>query len=150
MIIEFPKTNSMTYLEFVLRLITAMTAGMIIGFERQLLNKPAGLRTNTLVAMGAALFVLLSINVTQYDGDPTRIIGQIVTGVGFLGAGIIFKEGTDVYGLTTAATVWCSAAVGSLAGAGYYVETGIATLAILAVNFLLVPVDKWLSGRKKN
>lgn len=74
-----------------------------------------------MVATGAALFVLLSANLTQNNGDVTRIIGQVVTGIGFLGAGIIFKEGLNILGLTTAATVWCSAAVGSFAGAGLLV-----------------------------
>jgi putative Mg2+ transporter-C (MgtC) family protein len=121
---------------------------MFIGLERELLNKPAGLRTNTLVAIGAALFVLLSLKITQENGDATRIIGQVVVGVGFLGAGLIFKEGSDVVGLTTAATVWCSAAVGSLAGAGYYIETLIGVSAIVLVNHLLIKVDKWLDKKK--
>ena len=122
---------------------------MLIGFERQWQHKSAGLRTNTLVAVGATLFVLLSVNITRSNGDVTRIIGQVVTGIGFLGAGIIFKEGINIHGLTTAATVWCSAAAGCLAGAGYYVETLIGVVAIIMVNFLLMPVDKWLSGRKE-
>ena len=138
----------MTYLEFTLRLLSGLGAGMLIGFERQSQHKAAGLRTNTLVATGAALFVLLSVLVTQKNGDMTRIIGQVVTGIGFLGAGIIFKEGISIHGLTTAATLWCSAAVGCLAGAGYYVETLIGTVAIITVNALLLPVDKWLSNRK--
>ncbi len=138
----------MTYIEFTLRLLSGLGAGMLIGFERQWQHKAAGLRTNTLVATGAALFVLLSVNLTQNNGDVTRIIGQVVTGIGFLGAGIIFKEGLNILGLTTAATVWCSAAVGSFAGAGYYVETLIGVVAILTVNILLIPVDKWLSNRK--
>lgn len=138
----------MTYIEFTLRLLTGLGAGMLIGFERQWHHKAAGLRTNTLVATGAALFVLLSVSLTQNNGDVTRIIGQVVTGIGFLGAGIIFKEGSNILGLTTAATVWCSAAIGSLAGAGYYVETLIGVVAILTVNTLLIPVDKWLSNRK--
>ena len=138
----------MSYVEFTLRLLTALGAGMLIGLERELLNKPAGLRTNTLVAIGAALFVLLSLKLTQDNGDATRIIGQVVVGVGFLGAGLIFKEGSDVYGLTTAATVWCSAAVGSLAGAGYYIETLIGVSAVVLVNHLLIKVDKWLEKKK--
>ncbi|MDY0081515.1 MAG: MgtC/SapB family protein [Ignavibacteriaceae bacterium] len=140
----------MTYLEFALRLFTGLGAGMIIGFERQWQHqhRSAGLRTNTLVATGAALFVLLSVNLTQNNGDVTRIIGQVVTGIGFLGAGIIFKEGNNIIGLSTAVTVWCSAAVGSLAGAGYYVETLIGVVAVLTVNTILMPVDKWLSKRK--
>ncbi len=133
--------------EFAIRILCAIGAGFLIGFERQWHHKAAGLRTNTLVALGASIFVLLSINISEPNGDVTRIISQVVTGIGFLGAGIIFKEGLNVHGLTTAATVWCSAAVGCTAAAGYYAETFIATLAITAVNLLLLPVGKWLSKR---
>lgn len=104
----------MTITEFTIRLLFAAFAGMLIGFERQWNNKSAGIRTNTLVAIGAALYVLLSININNEGNGVTRIIGQVVTGIGFLGAGIIFKEGLNVRGLTTAATVWCSAAIGYL------------------------------------
>lgn len=138
----------MTTTDFTLRLLTAMAAGLIIGFERQWHHKSAGLRTNTLVATGAALFVLLSINLTQESGDVTRIIGQVVTGIGFLGAGIIFKEGSNVHGLTTAATVWCSAAAGSVAAGGFYLETLIGVVAIISINLLLNPLGVWLSKRK--
>jgi putative Mg2+ transporter-C (MgtC) family protein len=72
-----------------------------------------------------------------------------VTGVGFLGAGIIFKEGSEVYGLTTAATIWCSAAVGCMAGAGFFMETFIGVVAIITVNLLLIPVDRFMDKRKK-
>lgn len=135
--------------EFILRLLTASMAGIIIGFERQWNQKSAGLRTNALVATGSALYVLLSITITASSGDVTRIIGQVVSGIGFLGAGIIFKEGLSIHGLTTAATVWCSAAVGCLAAAGFYTYTLIGTVAILVVNVVLLPVDKWLSERKQ-
>ena len=139
----------MTYHEFAIRLLAGIGAGLLIGIEREWQNKPAGLRTNTLVATGSALFVLLSINMTQESGDVTRIIAQVVTGIGFLGAGIIFKEGSNIYGLTTAATIWCSAAVGCLAAAGYFVETLIGVTAIIFINLILIPVDKWLSNKRK-
>lgn len=139
----------MTTLEFALRLLTALSSGFIIGFERQWHQKSAGLRTNIMVATGAALYVLLSVNLTVENGDPTRIIGQVVTGVGFLGAGIIFKEGINIRGLTTAATIWCSAAIGSMAAAGYYLETLIGVLAIVSINVILVPFDKWLAAKKR-
>jgi len=88
----------MTSIEFILRLLAALFAGLFIGFERQWHHKSAGLRTNTLVSVGAAIFVLLSINVTQNGtGDVTRIIGQVVTGIGFLCGDIIFKEGINVH-----------------------------------------------------
>ena len=140
----------MTNIEFTLRLLTALGAGLAIGFERQWHHKSAGLRTNTLVSIGAAIFVLLSITITENgNGDVTRIIGQVVTGIGFLCAGIIFKEGLNVHGLTTAVTVWCCSAVGCLAAAGYFEETVIATVFIIAVNLLLKPLDEWLTKRSK-
>jgi putative Mg2+ transporter-C (MgtC) family protein len=138
----------MTYRDFTFRLLAALLAGLIIGVERQWNHKSAGLRTNTLVSIGSALFVLLSIQVTNgVGGDATRIIGQVVTGIGFLCAGIIFKEGINVHGLTTAVTVWCSSAVGCMAASGMYRETCIATLFIIVVNLLLKPLDEWLSKR---
>ncbi len=137
--------------EFILRLLLAMAAGMVIGFERQWHHKSAGLRTNTLVAVGAALYVLLSMRIMENGvGDITRVIGQVVVGVGFLGAGIIFRESINVRGLTTAATIWCSAAVGCLAAAGYYFETAIGVLAVISVNSLMVPVDRWLKRRRRS
>jgi putative Mg2+ transporter-C (MgtC) family protein len=131
-----------------LRLLTALVAGLLIGFERQWHHKSAGLRTNTLVSVGAAIFVLLSLIITaKGNGDVTRIIAQVVTGIGFLCAGIIFKEGMNVHGLTTAVTVWCCSAVGCLAAAGYFIETFIATFFIIAVNLILKPLDEWLTTR---
>lgn len=139
----------MITIDFTLRLLTAIGAGFIIGFERQWHHKSAGLRTNTLVATGAALYVLLSINLTVENGDVTRIIGQVVTGIGFLGAGIIFKEGLTVHGLTTAATVWCSSAIGCIAASGYFIETLIGVVAVISINSILIPLDKWLADRKE-
>ncbi len=136
--------------EFIFRLLMAMVAGMVIGFERQWHRKSAGLRTNTLVAVGAALYVLLSIQITgEGEGDVTRIIGQVVVGIGFLGAGIIFKESINVKGLTTAATIWCSSAVGCLAAAGYYFETMISVLVVITINSIFIPLDKWLTRRRR-
>ncbi len=138
----------MTNIEFSTRIFVALLSGVLIGFERQWHHKSTGLQINTLVSVGSAIYVLLSIMVTQTTGDVTRIIGQVVTGIGFLCAGVIFKEGTSVHGLTTAVTIWCSSAVGCLAGAGYYLETGIVTFVILAINLALKPVDLWLANRK--
>lgn len=140
----------MTYMDFILRLLAALGAGFLIGIEREWQNKPAGLRTNTLVATGSALFVLLSVRINENYGDVndmTRIVGQVVTGIGFLGAGIIFKQGSDIKGLTTAATIWCSAAVGCFAGSGLFVETLIGVVSIITINMLLMPADRWLSEK---
>jgi putative Mg2+ transporter-C (MgtC) family protein len=140
----------MTITDFVLRLSTAFAAGLLIGLERQWKHKSAGLRTNMLVALGSALYVLLSINMTEEHGDVTRIIGQVVTGVGFLGAGIIFKEGLNIHGLTTAATVWCSSAIGCVAAGGFYAEAAIGTAFILIVNLVLMPLDSLLSKKQSD
>src|SRR6202049_3808827 len=104
-------------------LAVALSLSAVIGFERQWRNRLAGLRTNTLVALGAASFVTFSALVPG-DASPTRVAAQVVSGIGFLGAGLIFREGLSVRGLNTAATLWCSAAVGVVAGAGYHAPAG--------------------------
>jgi len=104
-----------------LRLGLALVLGSAIGIERQWQQKMAGLRTNALVALGASGFVVFSGLVGE--GDPIRIAAQVVTGIGFLGAGVILREGVNVHGLNTAATLWCSAMVGTIAGAGFAVST---------------------------
>ena len=134
---------------YILRMVIALVCGAIIGFERQWHHKSAGLRTNTLVAMGAAIYVLISFQLTAEGGDVTRIIGQVVTGIGFLGAGVILHRGVDVQGLTTAATIWCSSAVGCLAGAGLIVEAFFSTVLILIVNLIFLKFDNYL-GKRKN
>lgn len=138
----------MTLLSFVLRLLASIFAGGLVGLERQYSNKSAGFRTNTLVAMGACIYVLINVTLTGVGGDPTRIIGQIVTGIGFLGAGVILHHGGNIHGLTTAATIWCSAALGSLAGLGLYWETLICTVAIIIVNTTF-KADRFLSKYEK-
>ncbi|MFT3884394.1 MAG: MgtC/SapB family protein [Flavobacteriales bacterium] len=134
---------------FVARIMVAVLAGAIIGFERQFHHKAAGMRTNILAATGAALFVLLSFMATPPQGDVTRIIAQVVTGVGFLGAGIIFKDGLNVFGLTTAVTIWCSSAIGCLAGAGFAKEATVAAVIVVAVNASLKTLDTWLDKHSK-
>lgn len=134
---------------FILPLLAATAAGGAIGLERQINNKSAGLRTNTLVAVGACIFVLINVHLTENGGDPTRIIGQIVTGIGFLGAGVILHRGVNVQGLTTAATIWCSAALGCLAGLSLYWETAICTVLIVLINTSFKKADKWVLGNKK-
>jgi putative Mg2+ transporter-C (MgtC) family protein len=140
----------MSVQEFSTRVFLALLMGFIIGFERQWHHKSAGLRTNTLVAVGSALYVLLSIMLTQTGGDVTRIIGQVVTGIGFLCAGVIYRESFNVHGLTTAVTIWCSSAIGCLAAAGFFKESIIATLIILIVNTILKPIDSWLNNKNND
>src|SRR5580698_3012369 len=114
-----------SFTETALRLTVALLLGSAIGFERQWHQKMAGLRTNALVALGACGFCVFSAMVGQ--GDPTRVAAQVVTGIGFLGAGVILREGVNVHGLNTAATLWCSAMVGTFAGGGFWVPSLVAT-----------------------
>lgn len=141
----------MTMLEMAPRLVTGLGLGAIIGMERQWRARGAGLRTNALVATGATLFVLLSaygfnpgLEVGARVADPTRVAAQIVSGIGFLGAGVILRDGLNVRGLNTAATLWCAAAVGALAGAGMYPVAALGTLAVIAANLLLRPLGRRL------
>jgi putative Mg2+ transporter-C (MgtC) family protein len=120
-------------------LAVAVTVGAAIGFERQWRQRLAGLRTNTLVALGAASYVVFE-NLVSTEPSPTRVAAQVVSGIGFLGAGIIFREGLNVRGLNTAATLWCSAAVGVLAGGGALSYAALAASMVIAVNLLLRPL----------
>ncbi|MFN8276991.1 MAG: MgtC/SapB family protein [Chitinophagales bacterium] len=136
--------------QFILRVVVALIAGMAIGLEREIHHKNAGIRTNGLVSLGSAIFVLLSYGMIQdHGGDITRIIGQVVTGVGFLCAGVIMHRGGNPQGLTTAATVWCSAGIGCMAAAGYFAETAIACGIVLFVNGVMHVVDDWIDKRSK-
>src|SRR5436853_7299830 len=99
-------------LDLLLRLLLAAGLGAAIGIERELHRKPAGLRTNILIALGAALMTMISIELARVGGTPDRIAAQIVTGIGFLGAGAILRSGGSVPGMTTAATIWVNAGVG--------------------------------------
>jgi putative Mg2+ transporter-C (MgtC) family protein len=128
---------------FALRLVLALCLGAAIGAERQWRQKSAGLRTNTLVALGSAAYVLLSIHIS---GDaPGRVASYIISGIGFLGAGVIMKDGLNVQGLNTAATIWCSAAVGSLVGFGLIGEAVITASLVVLTHILLRPLGIKLS-----
>ena len=119
------------YTEILLRLVLATLAGGLIGLEREVVHKPAGVRTHMLVSLGSALFALITVE--QLPGEAARIIAGIATGIGFLGAGTIFKAKDEVHGLTTAASVWAVAAVGLSIGFGYYLMMLIAVLLILII-----------------
>lgn len=123
----------------------AVLFGGVIGLERQWRQRLAGLRTNALVSLGAATFILFQTIFAV--ADPTRIAAQVVTGIGFLGAGIIFREGLSIHGLNTAATLWCSAAIGILAGAGAFKAAAIATIFVVSVNLLLRTVVKKINDK---
>lgn len=125
-------------LDLALKLLVAVVAGGAIGFERQIAGKPAGLRTNILICIGSALLMDLSINIGMAFGetrigDPARIAAQVVTGIGFIGAGTIMQGGGTITGLTSAATLWVVAAIGLAVGAGFYVEALGATLTVMVV-----------------
>ncbi|MTJ83647.1 MAG: MgtC/SapB family protein [Telmatospirillum sp.] len=123
----------------VIALTVAFVLGTLIGLERQYRQRTAGLRTNVLVAVGAAAFADIGLHLQGGEG-AVRIVSYIVSGIGFLGAGAIMKEGAHVRGLNTAATLWCSAAVGACSGAGFPVEAVLLTVFVLAGNTLLRPL----------
>jgi len=125
--------------ETALRLTVALLLGACIGFERQWRQRMAGLRTNVLVALGAASFTVFSL-LTPGEVSPTRVAAQVVSGIGFLGAGVILRTGVNIQGLNTAATLWCAAAVGVLSGAGYWPEAVVATGLIVLTNLVLRPI----------
>ena len=116
---------------FLLRCGVAAVCGGLIGIERELRNKPAGFRTNILICLGAAIYMSVGLLIPSDDVDPTRIAAQVVTGIGFLGAGCIIQSGNDVRGLTSAATIWVVASIGIVAGAGYPVLATIASLIVV-------------------
>lgn len=125
----------MEYLYFLSRISVCFVLGIVIGLERQYRRRIAGIRTITLVSLGAFLFV--SISTLTVDNDITRIAAQVVSGIGFLGAGVILRDGVNVRGLNTAATLWCSAAIGTLTALGLIVEAVIGVVYILLSNLFL-------------
>src|SRR5215475_4541200 len=139
----------MTPLELGSRIAIPVVLGALIGFERQWHRRLAGLRTNALVATGSAGFVVIGALMTG-ESSPTRIAAQVASGIGFLGAGVILREGLSVRGLNTAATLWCSAAVGSLAGLGFGAVAFVTTVAIVVVNLSLRPLGRLLDRQGRS
>jgi putative Mg2+ transporter-C (MgtC) family protein len=127
------------FLDLTVGVVVAFVLATLIGAERQWRQRSAGLRTNVLVAVGAAAFVSLGMHLNG-DAGAAQIAAYVVSGIGFLGAGVIMKEGAHVWGLNTAATLWCSAAVGALSGVGLPAEAAVLTVAVLAGNTLLRPL----------
>ena len=132
-----------------MRLVLSCVMGGIIGYERQARHKSAGLRTNILVCLGSCLVMLLSQSLYQdvegkTNADPARLAAQVVSGIGFLGAGAIMKEGVTVTGLTTAACLWVVAGVGLAVGAGFYVGAGITTALVFLICGYLTRFDFWM------
>jgi putative Mg2+ transporter-C (MgtC) family protein len=144
--------NSLTDIDLIQRLLLAVAIGGMIGTERELRRKSAGFRTNILIALGAAIFTVAGLTLAPPTGDPTRIAAQIVTGIGFLGAGAILRNRDGVHGLTTAATVWVNAALGVAAGSGQFHLAIIGGVIVLIVLLVLGPIESAIelkSGPKR-
>lgn len=129
----------MNWMDFAIRMFTALILGGAIGLERQWRQRMMGLRTNALVAVGSALFVMMG-GMIAGDGNQGRVAAYVVSGIGFLGGGVILREGFHIRGLNTAATLWCTAAVGTLAGLGQLGLAAIGALGVLSANLILRPV----------
>ena len=139
----------MTFPDAMLRLLLAAGLGAALGLEREYRQKPAGLRTNILIALGAALFTMVSVTISGPAGSPDRVAAQIVTGIGFLGGGAILRGRGSVHGMTTAATIWVNAAIGMAAGSGQHAlaaATAAMTLIVLAV---LGPIEAYFERRER-
>lgn len=129
--------------EIILRILAATVLAGVVGYERETARKPAGLRTHALVGLGAAIFTLAGI--VGFEGnDQARIAAQVVTGIGFLGAGAIFRQRGSVEGLTTAAGLWAAAAIGLASGAGEYVLAAMGTMIVVLILLGLRAVDAWV------
>ena len=139
----------MPELEEILALVIAVVLGGLVGLEREINGKPAGIRTTILICLGAAAFTIVSkhLGVELHNGDP-RMAAGVITGVGFLGAGALIQEGSGVHGLTTAASIWLVASIGIACGAGLYRLAVVVTLLALLVLFGLWPLTKMI--RKRN
>jgi putative Mg2+ transporter-C (MgtC) family protein len=139
------RSGELTIAVFLARLGVAAALGIAIGFERQWRQRATGLHTSSLVAIGAALFALLDQTIGA--GDTTRIVAGVVTGVGFIAGGVILRSGVNITGLNTAATIWATAAVGALAGFGFWAEAVSGAAAIILLNLLLQPLADAIDAR---
>ena len=143
-----PTLSSAAQVELGLRLVVSLVLGALIGFERELHRQPAGFRTHSLVALGAALFSIISAyGYTSANVDPGRITAQIVSGIGFIGAGTILQSRGHIRGLTTAASLWAVAAIGTAAGTGLYILAVVGTALILLVLAVLDRVEAYARRR---
>lgn len=147
----------LTYWGLTERIMMSAALGGLIGLEREWSNHSAGFRTHILVCMGSTLIMLLSIygfsefiNELNVRVDPARLAAQVISGIGFLGAGAILRNGSTVSGLTTAASIWVVAAIGLCVGAGFYYSAVLATLLVVFCLFMLNKVEKWMIGTQKN
>lgn len=134
----------MNWIDFAIRMFAALVLGGAIGLERQWRQRMMGLRTNALVAAGSAMFVMMGGIITG-DGSQGRVAAYVVSGIGFLGGGVILKDGFNIRGLNTAATLWCTAAVGTLAGIGRIDLAATGALGVLTANLVLRPVARMIN-----
>ena len=135
--------------EYLLRLVVAAALGAAIGAEREFQDKAAGLRTIMLICVGACLFTIMGQELIVDEGDPTRIPSSIVSGVGFLGAGVIFRRGKRSTGITTAATIWCAAGLGMASGGGRFAIAIIAGVIIFIVLMVLPPLERLIDDQRE-
>ena len=132
------KLTTAQEIEIAVRLLLAAIFGLAVGYERRSADKPAGLRTLSLVCLGSAMFTIISAFGFE-TADQSRVAAQIVTGVGFLGAGTILRSGVTISGLTTAATIWATAAIGMAVGSGLYIASASGTVLVLVILYLFAP-----------
>jgi putative Mg2+ transporter-C (MgtC) family protein len=142
----------MDFLTLILRLIISIFLCGVLGFERQVHNRPLGIRTNALVGLGATLITVVTLElIAQYPTmafNPAFLILAIIPGIGFMGSGIIYKTGESVVGLTTAATLWVTAALGLIIGLGYYFEAIVVTILTLFILLFFKKIEEWLAKKK--
>jgi putative Mg2+ transporter-C (MgtC) family protein len=146
-----PVATVPTSAEVIIRLLLAGLLGALVGFEREYSEQPAGLRTHLLVSLGAALFTVAgAYSVFGENVDPTRVAAQVATGIGFIGAGVIFKHGLNVRGLTTAAAIWVTAAIGTSVGLGHWIPGVTATVITVVALYGLKRFERTVFGRLKS
>ncbi|ASS47314.1 MAG: hypothetical protein A3D31_15835 [Candidatus Fluviicola riflensis] len=129
-------------------ILVAAACGTIVGIDREIKNKAAGIRTHVLICVGAAIFTLVGISFGE-GSDPTRVIGQIITGIGFLGGGVIFKQSDRLVGITSAAFIWFIAAIGVLCGLGYLLSAGILTIGFVILTNVLKYLEQFVESKQK-
>ena len=135
------KLTTAQEIEIAVRLLLAAIFGLAVGYERRSADKPAGLRTLSLVCLGSAIFTIISAFGFE-TADQSRVAAQIVTGVGFLGAGTILRSGVTISGLTAAATIWATAAIGMAVGSGLYIESVSGTVLVLGILYVFAPARR--------
>lgn len=140
----------MAWYEIILRLFLAIVLSGIIGLERELHGRPAGLKTHVLVSLGAALVMLISIDGFGGEGDPARLAAQVVSGIGFLGAGAILRDGGDIKGITTAATLWICGMIGLACGNGYYIGAVATTLFVFIFILILRTIETKINNKNRS